>query len=117
LSDVEGNEMASQSELLQGTLDLLILKSLASGPMHGWGIARRIQQVSREALEVGQGSLYPALHRLEYRGWVTAEWGESENNRRAKFYSLTKKGVKQLEAELAEWDRLTAAIALVLKGA
>ena len=108
--------MAPTSELLQGTLDLLILKSLAPGPMHGWGIARRIQQVSRDALEVGQGSLYPALHRLEYRGWVAAEWGDSENNRRAKFYSLTKKGVKQLEQEIAEWERMTAAIALVLKG-
>jgi transcriptional regulator len=108
--------MAPTSELLQGTLDLLILKSLAQGPMHGWGIARRIQQVSRDALEVGQGSLYPALHRLEYRGWVAAEWGDSENNRRAKFYSLTKKGVKQLEQEIAEWERMTAAIALVLKG-
>ena len=103
--------------MLQGTLDLLILKSLVSGPMHGWGIGRRIQQVSREALEVGQGSLYPALHRLEYRGWVKAEWGDSENNRRAKFYSLTKKGMKQLEEEIADWERLTAAIALVLKGA
>ena len=109
--------MAPSSELLQGTLDLLILKSLAAGPMHGWGIGRRIQQVSQDALEVGQGSLYPALHRLEYRGWVTAEWGDSENNRKAKFYSLTKKGVKQLESEIAEWERLTAAIALVLKGA
>jgi PadR family transcriptional regulator PadR len=109
--------MAPTSELLQGTLDLLILKSLSSGPMHGWGIARRIQQVSRDALEVGQGSLYPALHRLEYRGWVSAEWGDSENNRRAKFYALTKKGVKQLESEIAEWERMTAAIALVLKGA
>jgi len=108
--------MAPTTELLQGTLDLLILKSLAQGPMHGWGIARRIQQVSRDALEVGQGSLYPALHRLEYRGWVAAEWGDSENNRRAKFYSLTKKGVKQLEQEIAEWERMTAAIALVLKG-
>ena len=109
--------MVPSSELLQGTLDLLILKSLAAGPMHGWGIARRIQQVSQDALEVGQGSLYPALHRLEYRGWVTAEWGDSENNRKAKFYSLTKKGVKQLDSEIAEWERLTAAIALVLKGA
>jgi len=95
----------------------LILKSLAPGPMHGWGIARRIQQVSKDALEVGQGSLYPALHRLEYRGWVTAEWGDSENNRKAKFYSLTKKGMKQLEQEIAEWQRMTAAVALVLKGA
>jgi transcriptional regulator len=109
--------MAPTSELLQGTLDLLILKSLAPGPMHGWGIARRIQQVSKDALEVGQGSLYPALHRLEYRGWVTAEWGDSENNRKAKFYSLTKKGMKQLEQEIAEWQRMTAAVALVLKGA
>jgi len=105
------------SDLLQGTLDLLVLKSLALEPMHGWGIAQRIQQVSQNVLQVGQGSLYPALHRLEYRGWIQAEWGESENNRRAKFYSLTKAGRKQLEAELENWERLTSAIALVLKGA
>jgi PadR family transcriptional regulator PadR len=104
-----------QSDLLQGTLDLLILKTLALEQMHGWGIAQRIQQVSRNVLEVGQGSLYPALHRLEYKGWITAEWGESENNRRAKYYSLTRTGKKQLQAELENWEVLTTAIALVLK--
>lgn len=109
--------MPPPSDLLQGTLDLLILRSLSLEPMHGWGIAQRIQQVSQEVLQIGQGSLYPALHRLEYRGWIEAEWGDSENNRRAKFYSLTKAGKKQLEAELKNWERLSAAIALVLKGA
>ena len=107
--------MPPTSDLLQGTLDLLILKTLAPGPMHGWGVAQRIQQVSRDALQIGQGSLYPALHRLEYRGWIQAEWGASENNRRAKFYSLTSAGRKQLKTELGDWERLTAAIALVLK--
>lgn len=102
------------SELLQGTLDLLILKTLALESTHGWGIALRLQQVSKEALQVGQGSLYPALHRLEYKGWITAEWANSENNRRAKFYSLTRTGKKQLEVELANWDRLHTAITLVL---
>ena len=109
--------MPPSSDLLQGTLDLLVLKSLALEPMHGWGIAQKIQQVSQNVLQVGQGSLYPALHRLEYKGWIQAEWGESENKRRAKFYSLTKAGRKQLEAELENWERLTSAIALVLKGA
>jgi len=109
--------MPPTSDLLQGTLDLLILKTLASGPMHGWGVAQRIQQVSGEALQIGQGSLYPALHRLEYRGWIQAEWGASENNRRAKFYSLTSTGRKQLKTELGDWERLIAAIALVLKPA
>lgn len=109
--------MASSSELLQGTLDLLILRTLALGPMHGWGIAQRIQQISREVLQVGQGSLYPALHRLEYRGWIRAEWGPSENNRRAKYYSLTSEGEKQLEAERGQWERMAAAIALVLNQA
>lgn len=103
------------SELLQGTLDLLILKTLALEPMHGWGIAARIQQLSQEALQVGQGSLYPALHRLEYKGWIRSDWGPSENNRRARFYSLTRAGKKQLEAELENWDRLSTAIQLVLK--
>jgi PadR family transcriptional regulator len=107
--------MGSQIDLLQGTLDLLILKTLALGPMHGWGIAQRIQQVSQEALQVGQGSLYPALARLEQKGWIGAEWSTSDNNRRAKFYSLTKAGVKQLEKEMGEWERLSAAIALVLQ--
>jgi transcriptional regulator len=108
--------MASQIDLLQGTLDLLILKTLALGPMHGWGIAQRIQQVSEEVLQVGQGSLYPALARLEQKGWIGAEWSTSDNNRRAKFYSLTRAGVKQLEKEMGEWERLSAAIALVLQG-
>ena len=107
--------MAPPTDLLQGTLDLLILKTLALESMHGWGIALRIQQISKDALQIGQGSLYPALHRLEYKGWICADWGASENNRRAKFYSLTRTGKKQLETELADWDRLTAAIALVLK--
>ena len=109
-------ETKQSSELLQGTLDLLILQTLALQPMHGWGVALRIQQRSGEALQVGQGSLYPALHRLEYKGWIKADWQPSENNRRAKFYSLTAAGRRQLTAELKEWDRLSAAIALVLKG-
>jgi PadR family transcriptional regulator PadR len=107
--------MPPSTDLLQGTLDLLILKTLALEPMHGWGIANRIQQVSQDALQVGQGSLYPALHRLEYQGWVRAEWASSENNRRAKFYSLTRTGKKQLEAELSNWDRLNTGIRLVLE--
>ena len=107
--------MGSQIDLLQGTLDLLILKTLALGPMHGWGIAQRIQQVSKEVLQVGQGSLYPALARLEQKGWIAAEWSTSENNRRARFYSLTRAGAKQLQKELGEWERLQAAIALVLQ--
>jgi PadR family transcriptional regulator len=107
--------MGNQIELLQGTLDLLILKTLALGPMHGWGIAQRIQQVSREVLQVGQGSLYPALARLEQRGWIAAEWSISDNNRRAKFYSLTRAGQLQLKKELGEWEKLSAAIALVLQ--
>jgi PadR family transcriptional regulator PadR len=106
--------MGNQIELLQGTLDLMILKTLALGPMHGWGIAQRIQQVSEEVLQVGQGSLYPALARLEQRGWIASEWSTSEKNRRAKFYSLTKVGTRQLEKEMGEWERLSAAIALVL---
>ncbi|MDE1178637.1 MAG: PadR family transcriptional regulator [Edaphobacter sp.] len=109
--------MPPSSDLLQGTLDLLVLRTLSSGEAHGWGIAQRIQQVSREVLQVGQGSLYPALHRLEYKGWIKAEWGDSENNRKAKFYSLTKKGEKQLAAELENWERLSVAVALVLKEA
>jgi len=107
--------MRQSTDLLQGTLDLLILKSLALASMHGWGIAERIQQVSKDALQIGQGSLYPALHRLEYKGWIEADWGVSENNRRAKFYSLTRAGKKQLQAEMEDWNRLTEAIALVLE--
>ena len=107
--------MPDSIEILQGTLDLLILKTIALEPMHGWGIALRIQQVSQDVLQIGQGSLYPALHRLEYKGWIQSEWAPSENNRRAKFYSLTRKGRRQLEAEHANWNRLTAAIGLVLE--
>jgi PadR family transcriptional regulator PadR len=114
LLNAEGN-MPPATDLLQGTLDLLILSTLALEPMHGWGIALRIQQVSRDALQVGQGSLYPALHRLEYKGWIQADWGASENNRRAKYYSLTRIGRKQFEAELENWGRISTAIALVLK--
>lgn len=107
--------MGQQIDLLQGTLDLLILKTLALEPMHGWGIAQRIQQISDEVLQVGQGSLYPALHRLEQRGWIGSEWSVSDNNRRARFYSLTSAGRRQLTKELGEWERLSAAIALVLR--
>jgi transcriptional regulator len=109
--------MGEQLELLQGTLDLLILKTLALEPMHGWGIAQRIQQISKEVLQVGQGSLYPALHRLEKRGWVATEWSTSDNNRRAKFYSLTATGRRQLAKELGEWEKLSSAIALILRQA
>jgi transcriptional regulator len=106
--------MTPSTDVLQGTLDLLILQTLAPGAMHGWAVAQRIQQVSKDVLQIGQGSLYPALHRLEYKGWIKADWGASDNNRRAKFYSLTRTGRKQLEAELATWDRLSSAVALVL---
>ena len=102
--------------LPQGTLDLLILKAASLEPMHGWAISARIRQSSRDVLEVNQGSLYPALHRLEHQGWITAAWGASENNRRARFYSLTKAGRKQLETEVAKWERLSAGVNLVLKG-
>jgi transcriptional regulator len=101
-------------DLLQGTLDLLILKTLALGPMHGWGIALRIQQVSKEALQIQQGSLYPALHRLEERGWIASQWGASENNRRAKYYELTRAGRKRLAVETSNWGKLAAAVAEIL---
>lgn len=109
--------MSKPTDLVQGTLDLLILKTIALEPMHGWAIAQRIRQVSREVLQVNQGALYPALHRLEQQGWITAEWGASENNRRAKFYSLTKDGKTYLQSEQLNWERLSAAIGLVLKTA
>jgi transcriptional regulator len=102
-------------DLLQGTLDLLILRTLDLGPMHGWGISQRIQQMSDEVLRVNQGSLYPALHRLEGAGWISSEWGASENNRQAKFYSLTRAGQKQLRAETESWTRMTEAVAKVLQ--
>ncbi len=109
--------MGEQTDLLQGTLDLLILKTLALEPMHGWGIAQRIQQISRDVLQVQQGSLYPALHRLEHQGWIAAAWGTSENNRRAKFYRLTAAGRRQLERETKDWARLSAAVAQILETA
>lgn len=101
-------------DLPQGTLDLLILKTLSLGPMHGWAISERLRQVSRAALQVPQGSIYPALHRLERRGWIAAEWGPSDNNRKAKYYELTKLGRKQLAAEADQWARLIAAVGVVL---
>ena len=107
--------MSKPTDLVQGTLDLLILKTLALEPMHGWGIAQRIRQVSGDVLQVNQGALYPALHRLEQSGWIKAKWGESDNNRRAKFYSLTPAGRKYLEREQANWQRLSTAIGLVLQ--
>jgi len=107
--------MSKPTDLVQGRLDLLILETLALEPMHGWGIAQRIRQVSGEVLQVNQGALYPALHRLEQSGWIKAKWGESDNNRRAKFYSLTPAGRKYLEREQANWQRLSTAIGLVLE--
>lgn len=107
--------MTKSNELLQGTLDLLILKVLMLEPMHGWAIAQRIRQLSKDVLRVNQGALYPALHRLEHQAWIVAEWGESENNRRAKFYSLTKAGRERLTAEELSWDRLSTAVQGVLK--
>ena len=106
--------MPKPADLLQGTLDLLILKTLTREPLHGWAIARRIQSLSDEELSVGQGSLYPALHRLERRGWIKAEWGASDNNRRAKYYALTRKGRAELEAQTTAWRRLTQAVGQVL---
>jgi PadR family transcriptional regulator, regulatory protein PadR len=105
----------SRSDLLQGTLDMLILKTLALGPNHGWGISQRLQQVSEDVLQVNQGSLYPALHRLELQGSIAAEWGVSENNRQARFYRLTRAGHRQLQAEAAQWERVTNAVALVMR--
>jgi PadR family transcriptional regulator PadR len=105
---------SSKSDLLQGTLDLLILKTLALGPQHGWGISQRIQQISEDVLQVNQGSLYPALHRLEEHGWIDSEWGVSDTNRQAKFYRLTRAGQRQLEVEAAQWDRITAAVGRIL---
>ncbi|HKD91127.1 MAG TPA: PadR family transcriptional regulator [Terriglobales bacterium] len=106
--------MGKPSDLVQGTLDVLILRTLDLEPKHGWAIAKRIQQVSREVLQVQQGSLYPALHRLEQQGWIKADWGETEGGRKAKFYSLTRAGRAQLGREKAQWERLSAAINLVL---
>ena len=109
--------MSRPTDLVQGTLDLLILKTIALEPKHGWAIAKRIQQVSREALQIQQGSLYPALHRLEQQAWIKAEWRSTETGRMAKFYSLTRAGRKQLEKELESWMRLSSAINLVIREA
>ena len=109
--------MPKPSDLLQGTLDLLILKTIVREPVHGWGIAKRIQQLSGDVLSVGQGSLYPALHRLEQQGWIAAEWRDSDLGRSAKFYSLTRQGRKQLERELDSWHRLSSAVGLLIQNA
>jgi len=109
--------MAERLDLLQGTLDLLILRTLALEANHGWGIAQRLQQISRDVLQVGQGSLYPALHRLERKGLIKSDWRATENNRRAIYYELTRSGRRQLEAEISEWKKLSAAITLVLEKA
>lgn len=107
--------MGKPNDLVQGTLDLLILKTVSLEPAHGWAIAKRIQQVSQDVLRVQQGSLYPALHRLEQQGWIEAQWGEAENGRKTKVYSLTRAGRDQLERELANWDRLSQAIHLITR--
>ena len=106
--------MSKPTDLVQGTVDLLILKTIAPGLMHGWAIAQRIKQVSNEVLILNQNALYPALHRLEEQGWLKSEWGDSENNRRAKYYSLTKAGRKRLNQEVAQWRRLSSAIEIVV---
>ena len=107
----------SRADMLQGTLDLLVLKTLSLGPMHGWGVSQRIQQLSSDVLQVNQGSLYPALHRLEHRGWIASEWGTSENNRRAKYYRLTAAGRRQLDTERSDWARFARAVEEVLDAA
>ncbi len=107
----------TKSDLLQGTLDMLILKTLSLAPMHGWGISQRIQQISKDVLQVNQGSLYPSLHRLERRAWIASEWGTSENNRRAKFYRVTRTGRRQLAEETENWERLSTAIASIMQTA
>ena len=109
--------MTRPTDLVQGTLDLLIMRVIAAEKLHGWAIAQRIQLLSKDVLQVNQGSLYPALQRLEHQGWITADWGVSENNRRARFYRLTAAGRRRLEEERADWDRLSAAISLVMRTA
>jgi transcriptional regulator len=115
LSVTEPTPMSKPNDLVQGTLDLLILKMLALEPMNGWSIGQRLKQLSADILQVSDGSLYPALHKLEQEGWVTAEWRQSENNRRAKFYSLTRAGRKQLQVETGNWDRLATAITALVR--
>ena len=106
--------MARKTDLLQGTLDMLVLRVLSRGELHGWGITEKLEQLSKRALQVDEGSLYPALYRMEEKGWIEAEWRMTENNRRAKYYTLTRGGRKQLETECEEWDRMTAIIAQVM---
>jgi PadR family transcriptional regulator PadR len=115
LSVTEREEVSKPTDLVQGTLDLLILRVVALEPMHGWAIAQRIRQMSKDELRVGQSALYPALHKLEQQGWIEAEWAPSENNRRAKYYKLTAAGRKALKTETAQWERLSTAISLVVK--
>jgi PadR family transcriptional regulator, regulatory protein PadR len=107
--------LGKQVDLIQGTLDMLILKAVSLGPLHGYGILLRIQQISKDRLEIQQGSLYPALYRLEHQGWIASEWGESENNRKAKYYRLTAAGRKQLQAEAAKWNKMTEIIGGILE--
>lgn len=109
--------MSNKSDLLQGTLDMLILKAVSMRPMHGYAISQRIQQISKDVLQIQQGSLYPALHKLESKGWLKAEWGDSETGRAAKFYSLTRKGRQQLQAEWANWNRLSGAVSAIMRAA
>jgi PadR family transcriptional regulator PadR len=117
LDSVDNHSMGKPSDLVQGTLDLLILKTISLEPKHGWAIAKRIQQISNEVLQVQQGSLYPALHRLEQQAWIKAKWSETETGRQAKFYSLTATGRSQLEREMESWSRLSGAINLVVESA
>jgi PadR family transcriptional regulator PadR len=107
----------SKMELLQGTLDMLVLRVLSGGPMHGWGIAQKIQILSKDVLQVEEGSIYPALYRMEHKGWISAEWGQSDNNRRAKYYELTKDGQRQLASESKDWSRICAAIGAIMDNA
>ena len=109
--------MGKQLDLIQGTLDMLILKAVSLGPLHGYGVLLRIQQISGEQLEIQQGSLYPALYRLEHQGWIAGDWGESENNRKAKFYRLTAAGKRQLQSETERWNRMAGVIATILRTA
>ena len=115
LLDTQGEIVGKAIDLLQGTLDMLILKAVSLGPLHGYGVLLRIQQISGEQLEIQQGSLYPALYRLEHQGWIASEWGESDNKRKAKFYSLTAAGRRQLRAETEKWNRMTSLIASILR--
>jgi PadR family transcriptional regulator len=114
LSVTERSLLSKPTDLVQGTLDLLVLKVIALEPMHGWAIAQRIRQISGDVLQVGQGALYPSLHKLEQNGWISSKWAISENNRRAKYYTLTKAGRRAMDQEAAQWDRLSTAIALVV---